>query len=468
MMRHPVFYMLLTAVLSISMSAHAATFYLDPHNGSLKHPGSREQPWPSLQQVLDAGLVSAQKWTTPYSVNATRVSVNPGAPIKSGDTLVLLSGYHGEVKIHSLLNTDFIVVKAAPGATAMASQISIRSSSYWRIEGLAVSASFLHGTPSWRTMIDVDSHAYHGPSERIELVDNTVYTDPDIAQWTKEDWITRSKNGIKLNAPHSLAQGNTVYNTGNAVQALADFITIDNNRILNFSVDGLRGLGDNSRYTNNLIANGIKVDDNHDDAFQSWSSNGKPVKNVVLEGNQIYWDYYHPNKALRSDFQAIGCFDGIYENWKIRNNLVVANHFHGITLLGAKNSEIVNNTVVDADDDLSRAPRIHIGNHKDGTPSSGNLIRNNLSDVKADSKGSVMDHNMSPRERSRHFVDYKNLNFELAKNSPARDAGVNEKVPDTDIDGRKRSVQVDIGAFQSRLKPAAPRNLTVTIIEMDD
>lgn len=467
-MRYPVYYMLLTAILSMSVSAHAATFYLDPHNGSLKHPGTREKPWPSLQQVLEAGLVSAQKWTTPYATDSARLPVNPDAPIRSGDTLVLLSGYHGEVKIHSLLNKEFIVVKAAPGATATASQISIRASAYWRIEGLVVSASFLKETPTWRTMIDVENHRHHGPSEHIQLVDNTVYTDPDIAQWTREDWTTRSKNGIALNAPHSLAQGNTVYNTGNAVQALADYITIDSNRIVNFSVDGLRGLGDNSRYTNNLIANGFKVDENHDDAFQSWSRNGQPVKNVVLEGNQIYWDYYHPNKALRSDFQAIGCFDGIYENWKIRNNLIVANHYHGITLLGAKNSEIVNNTVVDADDDLSKAPRIQIGDRKNGTLSSGNLIRNNLSDVKIDSAGVLVDHNMSPRDRSVHFVDYKNLNFELAKNSPARAAGGNVSVPDTDIDGRKRSAQVDIGAFQSRLKPAAPHNLKITIIEMDD
>lgn len=449
-------------------TAAAATFYLDPHNGSLKHSGSRSEPWPSLQAVLEAGLVSAQKWSTPYAAHSSRVNVNPDAPVKSGDTLVLMSGYHGEIKIHSLLNQDFIHVKAAEGATATASQISIRASSYWRIEGLIVSASFLKVAPSWRTMIDVENHAHHGPSAHIQLIDNTVYTYPDIAHWTREDWINRSKNGIALNAPHSLAKGNTVYNTGNAVQALADYITVSDNRIVNFSVDGLRGLGDNSTYTNNLIANGFKVDENHDDAFQSWSRDGKPVKNVVLEGNQIYWDYYHPNKALRSDFQGIGCFDGIYENWKIRNNLLVVNHWHGITLLGAKNSEIVNNTVVDADDDISKAPRIQIGDRKNGTLSTDNLIRNNLSVIKSDSAGVVADHNQSSRDRDIHFVDHKNLNFELAKNSPARAAGLNVGVPPTDIDGRKRSAQVDIGAFQSKLKPAAPHNLTITIMELDD
>ena len=39
-------------------------------------------------------------------------------------------------------------------------------------------------------------------------------------------------------------------------------------------------------------------------------------------------------------------FDGMYDGVKIRNNVIQASGYHGITITGALNSEVVNNTVL--------------------------------------------------------------------------------------------------------------------------
>ncbi len=455
-------YLVLALLLMVSgEAARAATYYLDPVKGSLKNSGSIDSPWPSLQAVLAANRITARRWTTPYTDASTLRMVNPGAPVKGGDTLVLLEGHHGEIQVQGLINDDYIHIVAADQARATVSRISIVASAYWRIEGLVVSAEFLPDVPAWRTLLDVNSHAHHGPSHHVQLLDNKVFTATDITNWTAGDWVARVKNGISLNAVHSLAKGNQVYNIGIGIQALADNITVENNQIINFSVDGLRGLGNDSTYVDNLIANGFKVDDNHDDGFQSWSRDGKPVKNVILERNRIFWDYYHPNPRLRSDFQGIGCFDGIYENWRVRNNLVVVNDWHGITFLGAVNSEIINNTIVDADDDARKGPRISVGDHKQGTPSRGMLVRNNLSEIKNTSAGVAADHNMPVTDKKAHFVDHGRHNFELKKASRARSAGLGTGAPGVDLQGRQRTGAVDLGAFQYSEKQGAPQNLEI-------
>ena len=48
--------------------------------------------------------------------------------------------------------------------------------------------------------------------------------------------------------------------------------------------------------------------------------------------------------------QAIGCFDGWFVNWVVENNVIITDHWHGITFLGMRDSRIVNNTVIDLDD----------------------------------------------------------------------------------------------------------------------
>ena len=126
---------------------------------------------------------------------------------------------------------------------------------------------------------------------------------------------------------------------------------VERNVIENFSGDGLRGLGDYGVFEFNTVKNCYDVNANHDDGFQSWSVGPGGVgtgvvRGIVLRGNRIL-NYEDPNQPHRGTLQGIGCFDGFFEDWIIENNEILTDHWHGITLSGARNCRIVNNTVVD-------------------------------------------------------------------------------------------------------------------------
>ena len=56
---------------------------------------------------------------------------------------------------------------------------------------------------------------------------------------------------------------------------------------------------------------------------------------------------WHPQQPHRGALQGIGCFDGMFVDWIIENNVIIVDHYHGITLGGARGCRIVNNTVID-------------------------------------------------------------------------------------------------------------------------
>ena len=96
----------------------------------------------------------------------------------------------------------------------------------------------------------------------------------------------------------------------------------------------------------------MDIDNNHDDGIQSYSRDRLgcdgfgEVKGVVLRGNTII-NFENLNQPLRCNFQGIGLFDGMFVDWVIADNLVVTNHWRGITVMGARNVKIENNIVVD-------------------------------------------------------------------------------------------------------------------------
>ena len=167
------------------------------------------------------------------------------------------------------------------------------------------------------------------------------------------------------------------------------------------------------------------ADDNHDDGFQSWSvgpggvGTGE-VRDVVLRGNRIV-NNLNPSHPLHATLQGIGCFDGLFE-WLVENNVVVTDHWHGISLYGAIGGRIVNNTVLDLNG-LSPGPPWIMLNSSNGTPSSGVLVRNNLAtDYAISGTGIVQDHNVEITNPASLFVAPP-FDLQLKACSPAIDAG---------------------------------------------
>jgi len=233
---------------------------------------------------------------------------------------------------------------------------------------------------------------------------------------------------------------------------------VDRNVVENFSGDGMRGLGDYTVFSHNTVMNCYDVNANHDDGFQSWSVGADgtvgtgTVTGVVLRGNTII-NYTDPNQKLRGAMQGIGMFGGTYVNWVIENNVIIVDHWHGITLLGAKGCRVVNNTVIDLNSVKPGPPWIQIDAHPDGTAPSGCTVRNNLvTDLNSASTGVTEDHNITIKMTAlgTYFVDAAKNDLHLKAGCPAVDKGSATQAPKTDHDGvpRPQGTAVDVGAYE--------------------
>ena len=128
----------------------------------------------------------------------------------------------------------------------------------------------------------------------------------------------------------------------------------------------------------------------HADGIQGWTLNGATNENVSIDSNSIVNLNPDPNNYM----QGITIFDGKWKNVSIVNNLVVTNHWHGISVYGVDGAAIVNNTVIPASDKFSTWILVHEG--KDKSRSTNTIVRNNLAnDIVVDADNSHVDHNIA-------------------------------------------------------------------------
>ncbi len=156
--------------------------------------------------------------------------------------------------------------------------------------------------------------------------------------------------------------------------------------------------------------------------------------------------------------QGIGVFDNSMVDCIVENNVVMVGHWHGISLYGAANTRIVNNTVFNPyhrGESGYRESWVYVGPAKDGTPGQDCVVRNNISisiisDYHVDP---VIDHNITGSfDPDQLFVDWGEHDVRLREGSPAIDAGDPGFAPSSDIDGipRPQGAGYDIGACEYR------------------
>jgi len=417
-------------VVFISSPSFAATLYFDPVNGSSSGNGTQANPFGSLKSAIDQQV-----------------------SIAANDVLKLLPGFHGRVELSRYNNVS---IEGNTSSNVKLASLSISRSNTIRVKGLSISP---YHEPSYNPSRNRISNILSiSNSANIEIVDNEIFTADNIGNWSANDWNNRMSSGISVSSGNSRIEGNTVRNInfGITVGSRANNVKVSGNRVVNFAGDALRGLGDDGLFEYNLVANAFKVNGNHDDGFQAFTNNRNPrvISRVTLRGNQFYYDLDHPNRALIGAFQGIGCFDGFFNDWIIENNLLYINHWHGITLLGANNARIVNNTLIDADSSDGRLrPWIKVAPLKQsqgGQAGSGNLTRNNIAEMRNEGPGITEDHNLDPLtiDLNTLFVNLANNDFRLKAGSAAIDAGINNNAPSIDIRGFSRVGIVDIGAYE--------------------
>jgi parallel beta-helix repeat protein len=406
--------------LSLGTRADAAEYYVDPSAGGAGD-GSEGSPWSSLQGAVDAGDV---------------------AP---GDTVWLMSGDYGQLSIESADNAETITLAAADGEEPRFTSVLVRNSSAWTLRGLHVTGERAD------YLIDLS-----GDNEDVQVESCVLMSTQDASSWSAQDWIDRASSGINVDGTRMTIRNNLLRNVGYGISVSADNSLVEGNLIENFSRDGLRGLGDYTVFQYNTVKNCYAVDDHHDDGFQSWSvgeggvGTGEVV-GVVLRGN-TFINYEDPSQPHRGTLQGIGCFDGTFVDWVVENNVVVTDHWHGITLLGARNSTIINNTVLDPNQERPGPPWISIDDHKNGTAPTGCVVRNNLTTA-LNNSGQVIEENnitFSMDETAAFFVNVDDLDLHLLAEAAAVDSGTTTGAPELDRDlvPRPQGDGIDVGAYE--------------------
>jgi hypothetical protein len=430
-------------------------FYVDPASGNINNNGSASTPWSTFQAVIENNKIETTRTADqPYYDGVGFVVKNPGAPVKAGDTIILRSGHHGNVLITSYFNTAYINVIAEPGATV--SGLHIQAGCKWRFKGLVVRPDT--GYTAGYSLVFLESHNWSGPVSNITIDDFTIYSVADAsAAWSTTDptdWDTLSCNGITADGNNITIRRNTLKNVDFGISLSGNYGLVFGNMIENFAGDGMRGLGNDLFFEYNTVKNCYAVNANHDDGFQSWSINDDPPRErVVLRGNTII-NYTDPNQPFRGTLQGIGCFDGWYINWVVENNVIITDHWHGISLYGAISSRIVNNTVIDQNNASPGPPWIGFFDHKNGTPCVNCLIRNNIAPSYIIGTGTTADHNYTIPDYASYaglFVDHQNFNVRLRPGSAPINAGSADKAPLLDIAGAVRPIGagVDLGAYEN-------------------
>ncbi len=449
-------------VFLVNLPLQGAEFYVDPVNGSPRGDGSAERPWRTIQEVFDAGLVASQQWDQlPYTDQSKLVAKNATAPIKAGDTIWLRSGVHGTLTITNCYNITPITIAAEKGHTPCLSALRIRSGANWTIQGLTVSAEFAD-IYERHTLVDLDSHDWSGPVHDIILEDCTIMSMADASAWTAEDWDKLACNGIQADGTRMTIRHNRLLNVNHGISVTADHALISGNLVENFAGDGLRGLGDYSTFEYNTVKNCYDVNANHDDGFQSWSTGPAgvgtgEVVGMVLRGNTII-NYVDPDQPYRGTLQGIGCFDGTFVDWVVENNVIITDHWHGITLLGARDCLVINNTVVDRNNVTPGPPWIRVASHKNGTAPVGCIVRNNLAPTFNDAAGVVDDHNLRVQSPAALFVAPDRFDLHLLPDAPAVDTGSDIDAPALDRDRiiRPQGNGIDIGAYEWHTNDVRP------------
>jgi len=483
-MRYVTMMMMVLGLMATTTTA--TTFYVDPVNGSPDGDGSAENPWLTIEQVINDGLI--ESWAP------GAVPINPGAPITGGDTILLRSGYHGEIILDGYYNHQQITIAAEEGHTPQIKRIRMGyfnydtnegepPGSFWTFRGLTISPSF---APVYEQVVLVDIYSrFVGISRYVVIEDCTLYSVLDTSGWSAADWVNKACHGIRLGSQgqNLTARNNRLLNVDFGIYGQSDDSLVEYNEIVNFSGDGIRATGDGSVYQYNVIKNCFNVDDNHDDGIQGFHNyaSGTPIYDVVLRGNVII-EREDPNQPLQGPLQAIGCFDGMFMNWLVENNVCLNSHWHGITLMGADNCTIVNNTVYNQgymDRTVSRNTWIEVSKHKDGTMCRDCVVRNNISHrynlYPGDHINLVRSNNEAiglGEDEDAWFVDPRNFDVHLAAGSPAIDAGTNTDAPPLDADEffRPMGISTDAGAYEYNSMPpvAADAGDDQTVTDAND
>ena len=431
MRNYPMQTVLAATAISLTLLATPAIaqsiWYVAPEGSSTSNSdGSRSAPFLSIYDALQS------------------------SNFQPGDTILLMDGNHGTFRLWNYYYDRTVTIQAENPHKAHldwvlfqgnTSNITLRNLAVWpRDPKMTVQ----HGV--------VDAH---GGTSHITVDGVEVRSHPDSSNyrnWSSEDWKTLRRNGIHLSGAHSAILNSTTTGIANGITTYGSDSRMIGNQVFGFAADGMRALGNNSLVQGNYVADCVNVDGNHDDGFQSWTTNG-PQIGLTLDSNRILEWTGAPDHPLRCSLQGIGLFDGVYQDLKILNNVVAISHWHGISVYGAENAYIANNTVVNIDGISDKAPWLMIHPHSASIPSRNVVVANNVAmHIRIDSttENATVVNNTEIRYPHAMFQDIQAFDYRPRLDSGLIDTGDLGTAPPVDILGspRPQGAGPDRGAYE--------------------
>lgn len=416
------------ALWLMATAASARDFYVVPEDqgNADTATGAPDSPFPTVWKAIRSGLVSG------------------------GDRVILRDGTHGTIKIvNAAFDPPVQIIAETPGK-AHADGIIVQGGHGLRFSGLSVWPQVPNTRP--RNIVSTDKTAADVGFDAMDI--RGAPDAPDrYMSWSLDEWMTDWRaNGVRLDGPDNTINNSRVTGVAFGITTTGDRARVTGNRIEGFSGDGMRGLGDGSVFTGNRVENSFKVDDNHDDGFQSWATKPdgdgrKTVRDMVIENNTIIEWTGSANHPLHGKLQGIGLFDGIYRNFTIRNNLIIINAYHGIALYAGADSVIANNTVVNVSGGSADYPWILLRDNRNGWEAGETQVFNNVA-MSYKSIANPLQRNAVAQFPAQYFRDAARLDFRPKAGGPLIDSGRAEGAPTTDMTGRPRNGRPDLGAFE--------------------
>lgn len=303
------------------------------------------------------------------NMNAVIAAAPPGATIVLGD------GLHRAINIRGLAKAVPVIVRSQNARNARVPWMKIKA----RCTNITFKdLSVWSDTPSGETVLcKVEPSCANIHFDGLDLRGA-----PDAANymaWSRAQWVANRIGGIQ-----NRAHGG---NISNCVATATSFaFAVENGRlegcfVRGFSGDAYRGV-QSAQIIGNYCRDSFKIDKNHDDMFQSFNLTGTPFDGMNIENNVfVSWtgSLQHPLQGSRT--QGVGMFDGFFDNLVIRNNVVVTDHFHGLTVAGCTNALFEGNIALNV---LGAAmvhrthPWLKVAPHKNGQPSRNIIVRNNI------------------------------------------------------------------------------------------
>jgi hypothetical protein len=245
----------------------------------------------------------------------------------------------------------------------------IRGGSRWRVKGLLVSPSLAPDPPEKMPKhLAVLGEFGRDEGEALEIHDCFIFSAPDASQWSAGDWVGKPASGIWLGryGKAHVARNNFILNTRVGIDICAPESLCEGNVIDGFSADGIRVTRDGIQVRHNVIRNNFvgegDGDENHDDGIQSFLFNkGRGlVRDVVVEGNVIV-ERADPGLPFSNPLQGIGFFDGPLVNYQVRDNVVMVDQHHGVSVYDAQECVISGNACWNPDRRSKRQPWVMLG-----------------------------------------------------------------------------------------------------------